>query len=618
VKGTALTGPGRPSALPAGWYAAPPAVREEDEGPEIAFAGDDGRSRVFHAGELALPGWRGPVAAAFAARVSAAGGLRTLASAEGAWHTTRRFLHFLSVSQPSPAAPGELTAAHLDEFHADRARTLTGPGALAELRRVLHLLSQQPLKGMLAPGVLDYLGRRWPDPRKDGVPGYSDGELARILAAARSDAVAICDRIEAGEKLAARYRNTPGTMTAAEQLRARELAEIAESGIVPTPEGVLTEVLHWRSELARRLFLTIQDVVPLLVLAVALTGRNVETVKELPARHRLLEGKAVEVTTVKRRRGAGHWHDQATWEIGPPSRRLHTPGGIYLLLARLSASSRAFSGSASIWSVWRNGNRAGVTGTAEHWDPFADTLRIPLRLVDWAARHDLRGDDGRPMKLDMNRLRTSAEVRRTRQMGGHLPSAARTNTMQTLWSSYLRGDPVVTDWAEEVLDEAFADAERAALEAHQRALAAHSGTLRIVAGSNTSTGDLATLAGVDEETARKAAEGELDTGWTACTDQEHSPWNKGPCAVSFLDCLHCGNCLITRDHLPRLLALLDALEQRRQQMPLPAWWRRYGPAWAAIRHQVLPEFSPAEVKAAEAAKPEDALLDLIEGPRQES
>jgi hypothetical protein len=171
VNVTALTGPGRPSALPAGWYTAPSAVREEDAGPEIAFAGDDGRSRVFHADELALPGWRGPVAAAFAARVSAAGGLRTLASAEGAWQTTRRFLHFLPVSQPSPAAPGELTAAHLDGFHADRARTLTAPGALAELRRVLHLLGQQPLKGMLTPDVTDYLGRRWPDPRKDGAPG---------------------------------------------------------------------------------------------------------------------------------------------------------------------------------------------------------------------------------------------------------------------------------------------------------------------------------------------------------------------------------------------------------------------------------------------------------------
>lgn len=177
---------------------------------------------------------------------------------------------------------------------------------------------------------------------------------------------------------------------------------------------------------------------------------------------------------------------------------------------------------------------------------------------------------------------------------------------------------MVTDWAEEVLDEAFADAEQAALDAHQRALASHSGTLRIIVGS-ASEAEHATLADVDEETVRQAAAGgKLDTGWTACTGHEHGPWNTGPCAVSFLDCFHCGNCLITRDHLPRLLALLDALEQRRQEMPLPAWWQRYGPAWAAIRHQVLPEFSPAEVRAAEAVKPEDALLDLIEGPRQES
>jgi hypothetical protein len=85
-----------------------------------------------------------------------------------------------------------------------------------------------------------------------------------------------------------------------------------------------------------------------------------------------------------------------------------------------------------------------------------------------------------------------------------------------------------------------------------------------------------------------------------------------------LDCFHCGNCLITHDHLPALLALLDSMEQRRQQVPLPAWWRRYGPAWAAIRYQVLPEFSPAEITAAEAAKPHGTLLDLVEGLREDS
>lgn len=618
MRGRARTGPGRPSALPPGPYSSPEPVRPGEAGAEVAFTGDDGRRRVFDTAELALPGWRAPVAAAFAARTGITGGLRTLASAEGTWQTARRFTGFLSLQVPPTSSPGDLTAAHLDAFHAEKSRTMSRRGALAELRRALLLLEQPPLKDVLAPDVIDYLGRRWRDPRADGAPGYSDGELAQIVTAARSDAVAISARIEAGQRLAARYREAPATLSPAEELRARRLAEITGTGLVPCPDGVLTEVLHWRLETAGHLFLTIRDVVPLLVLGVVLTGRNVETLKELPVQHRLLEDKAVEVTAVKRRRGAGHWHDQATWEIGPPSRRLHTPGGFYLLLCRLTEPSRAFSGSTTVWSVWRNGHRAGVTGTAEHWDPFADKLRTPLRLCDWAGRHDLRDDDGRRLKLDMNRLRTSVEVRRTRQMGGHLPSAARTNTMQTLWSSYLRGDPAVTEWADGILDDAFADAERAALDAHRRALAAHSGTLRVIP-EQAEDDDMPAGPGTGhEEAMRTAAPGAPDTGWTGCADPEHRPGHEGPCTASFLDCFHCGNCVITHDHLPSLLGLLDSLEQRRQEIALPAWWRRYGPAWAAIRHEVLPEFSPAEITAAEAVKPRDTLLDLVEGPREDS
>ena len=618
MTGHARTGPGRPSALPPGPYSSPEPVRHDGAGAEVAFTGDDGRRRVFGTAELALPGWRAPVAAAFAARTGINGGLRTLASAESTWQAIRRFVSFLSLLLPPPSSPGDLTAPHLCAFHAEKSRTMSMRGALAELRRVLLLLEQAPLKAVLAPDVIDYLGRRWRDPRADGVPGYSDGELARIVAAARSDAVAIVARIETGEQLASRYREAPSALSPAEEATDRELAEMAETGLVPCPDGAIPEVLRWRVKTAERLFLTLRDVVPLMVLGVVLTGRNVETLKELPVQHRLLEDKAVEVTVVKRRRGAGRWHDQATWEIGPPSRRLHTPGGFYLLLCRLTEPSRAFSGSNTVWSVWRNGHRAGVAGTsAEHWDPFSDKLRTQLGLCGWAARHDLRDDDGRRLKLDMNRLRTSVEVRRTKQMGGHLPSAARTNTMQTLWSSYLRGDPAVTEWAEDILDDAFADAERAALDAHHRALAAHVGTLRIVpeqAGDD----DMPAGPGSGHEEPRAAAPGALGTGWTGCADPEHRPGHEGPCTASLLDCFHCGNCVITLDHLPSLLGLLDSLEQRRQEIPLPAWWRRYGPAWAAIRHEVLPEFSPAEITVAEAVKPHDTLLDLVEGLREDS
>jgi head-tail adaptor len=87
-----------------------------------------------------------------------------------------------------------------------------------------------------------------------------------------------------------------------------------------------------------------------------------------------------------------------------------------------------------------------------------------------------------------------------------------------------------------------------------------------------------------------------------------------PCDASFLDCFHCGNCLITTDHLPQLLGLLDALATRRRQLGESDWWRRYGQTWAAIRHDVMTKFSPAEITQAQRIKTDDALLDLVEHP----
>lgn len=577
----------------------------------MAFEGDDGRRSAFRFAGLPLPGWHEPTATAFAARTGPGGGLRTLASARSVWDITARFLRFLASQQPQPAEPGSLRAAHLDLFRSARAAAAGPPAGLRELRQVLALLGQEPLRGLLCPEAADYLDRRWADPRRPGQAGYSDGELARILAAARSDAAAISGRIGAAGELLRRHERDPGALTAADRALAERLAAIAVTGIVPA--GGTSAA---RKRLAARLFLTRDDLPPLLILMVALSGRNGETVKELPAAHRLLDGKAVEVTVIKRRRGPGHWSGQAVWETGPPSRRLHTPGGCYLLIWELAARGREITGSPSLWSVWRNGHN-GVTGIAEHHDPFGGRLGDLLSLNAWARRHDLLGDDGNLLSVRLGRLRTSAEVRRTRQLGGHLPSVARTNTMQVLWGSYLRADPAVTAWAEQTMSEALGDAERAALDAHALAMAGHGGTLRVIPGPSPAPGtSTAAAAGLDAGTARRAVAGELDTAWAACTGREASPWNSGTCRASFLDCFHCGNCLITTAHLPRLLALAADLEQRREQLNAADWWRRYGPAWAAIRHHVLPEFTPAEIQAAEAAMPADSLLDLAEGIRE--
>jgi hypothetical protein len=647
-RGRGSTGTDRRAVLPEPGYEPPAAVRGLPDGRMVvAFHGDDDRRRVFDVSELPLPGWHEALAAAVVARNGPSGGLRTFAAATTGWGALARLVRFLGSLPQPPASPQQLTVAHLVAFGEHRARSTPGT-AVRDLSEVRILFMLPVLRDKICPEVLDHVQRRIPAPREtdsadaglDGSPpgsgaakrvstGYSDGELARLLAALRADAARIRDRIRAGEDLLARYQNDPLALAEKDRATGRILEQMAVTGCVPVSDPSTVQ----RRELAGQLFLGMADLTPLMLLAAALSERNGETIKELPVRHRVLQERAVELVIVKRRRGATRWFETVTWEIGDPGRELHTPGGFYLLLLELTARSRQWCISPLALCVWRNGYSAHLGVADNYVAPFESSLSNTAVLpTAWAAdrARPLLGDPhpvttiaadgvsavsmlaGAPLQVSFNRIKTSMEVRRTKRMGGHLPSAAKSNSMPVLFRNYLSGDPVITAWAHEVLDEALLDAEESARQAHERAARAAGGGPRVLSGPVDSTVLEAT--GLDPGTAHQVAGGDLDTGWTACIEHEHHPLTQKPCQVSFLDCFHCGNCLITRDHLPRLLGLLDALAQRRRELPQEMWWARYGPAWVAIRQDILAKFTPAELQHAHADKPHDGLLDLIENP----
>lgn len=625
-RGRGSTRTGQPSRLPAAQYDVSAVVEDGRDGLVMEFCGEDDRTRRLAVHRLPLPGWHRFLADALAVRVGPAGGRRTHASVTAVWEVTGRLMRFLQTLTAPPSDPSALTTAHLDAFRRRREASAGEWLAWRDIREVGALLRAGNGRAVVSADVLDYTAvkiRRFGSPR----PGYSDHELRKLVTAARADVANIRDRIRATEHLVQRYR----TQTHAPGLREREhaalLASLATTGEVPFLLAPNRLTLAQRRTLAGEVFLTMPDLVPLLVLLVAVTGRNVETIKELPSEHRILEDRAVEVRVLKRRRGRRRWFETATWEIGPPDRQLHTPGGLYLLVHELSSRSRDFTGSGSLWASWRNGHRAHVSGAAEHFDPFGASLDAHLDTAGWIAGHGLTADPPpaadhddtdptqaatAPLRLDFNRLKTSIEVRRTRELGGHLPSAVRTNTIPVLFGNYLRGDPTVVEWAQEVIGEALADAEQSALAAHHHALQAAGGALQIIPGPVDT--DRLEQAGLPVQTAQQTASGELDTAWSACADHDQHPATGRPCRASFLDCFQCGNCLITRDHLPRLLGLLDALDARRHDLGESDWWARYGMAWAAIRHDILAKFSPAEIEHARSNKPTDALLDLVETP----
>ena len=598
--GRGSTGTGRAAALPNGVYQPPPAVVEVDGRLTVEFVGEDGRGGILRADRLPLPGWHGLLAAAVERRTDPAGAVRTLATAQGEWGSLGRWMHYLGGLVQPPTHPGALTVAHVEGFFAVRTTQTTYSGR--DLRAIGKLLGTEPLAGHVLPQVHDALARRI-GRQGNPKPGYSDGELSRLVAAARTDVAAIRNRMRAGEAQVADHQAGDADLRDAfGGGDADRLMQMAATGCVA---GLVRPVR--RLEYAKQLFFTRPDLLPLLVLMVAVTGCNVETIKELPAEHRILDGRAVEVRLVKRRRGTQRWWRTVTWEIGPPDRQLHTPGGLYLLAHQLTARSRQYAGGPRLWAVWRNGHKAGLRDLDEHGDPFALTLGAQIRHGRWLTRHGLHADaatvvdddQGSPppvLSLDFNRLKTSIDVRRTKQAGGHLPSAARTNTIPVLFRHYLRGDATVAVWAEEVIAEAVTDAEQAAVAAHQRAM-------RMAGGGPTVAVDAPT-----------PASGAMDTPWSTCVDPGAHPITGQRCEVSFLDCFHCGNCLVTTEHLPRLLGLVQALTIRRTQLGEADWWARYGATWVAIGHDVLGKFTPAQLAVAGTDRQADAWLDLIENP----
>jgi hypothetical protein len=622
------TGIGLPTGLPIGDYTPAPPVTATAEGLSVDFQGEDGRHHSFHISTLPLPGWHEALAAGWASRIGPSGQLRTKTSAMGSWATLSGFMRFIAQTMQAPAVPSQLRADHVDAYLRHREASVGPLVARRELRGLGRLVTPPPLGELIPAGALDRFGERNAG-RLTPKSGYSDGEFSRIVSAARSDVAALRDRLDGTRALLDRFEQAPDELSPDECARAGQLSPLARTGVIQVQARGVTQSLAARGQLAGEVFVTRKDLAPLLTLLVAVTGWNVETIKELPHAHRMIEGLAVELGVVKRRRGAKHWYQTVTWEIGPSHRELHTPGGLYLLLSRLMAPARALVASTDFWVVWHNRSSPYNMDQGPR-NPFANKLNPDLHLSHWTSGHGLLADSAEPgqtsampptagrqeappLRLDFNRLKTSVDVRRTRQLGGHLPSAARSNTVPVLFTNYLAGDQTTIDWAQSVVSEALVDVQQSAWDAHQEALTRSGRTsLRVLTSPGGEASQALIRDGLDAASADAATDGRLDTAWTACIDHEHHPITGRRCGRAFLECFHCSNSLVIGNHLPGLLGLLDALEARRRQMTEETWWRRYGPAWAAIHTDILPKFSEAELAEARSSKPADALLDIVE------
>ncbi|WP_405844549.1 hypothetical protein [Streptomyces sp. NBC_01518] len=615
-------GRGRTSAMPTGAYQAESTPASAARTLVVSFHGEDGRRWAYDFSTLPCPALHAELAAAFAVRTGPVGGLRTKVSADASFQILRRFLLFLESLKQPPRSISDLTSRQLERFRLHRTESASLATARADLMGLITVLRHVGPPELLDQELRHYLQQPGHSrhQKRSGLPGYSDREFRDIMTAARSDVAAVRDRMRRTDRLLETFRTARETLKPDERATALVLDEIERTGIIPyTRNHIGLQDSAARFALAQQVFLIEPDLVPLLVLGIGLTGRNAETIKELPTEHRVVEDRAVAVTLIKRRRSKGNNRDTVHWEIGTTeSRQLHTPGGYYLLLHHLTRSGRRLSGGPRLWSIWAGAaGRKGADWQAKadangHIDPFGTRLNRSLRLNRWSQSHGLTDDSGQPLALNLNRLKTTVEVRTTKAVGGHLPSASRTNTLDVSFAHYLQGDPRIREWADQVITSAIDDAENAARAFRPRILDSAGEQALATAPEATSQ-----QYGTEPDVLKNAMAGELDTLASSCLDINHSPFAKnGQCDVSFLTCLRCPNALIAERHLPALLAVVDTLQTALETTSVDAWIEEHGRTWLMLTRLILPKFTDAQRDKAAQSRPVFLGLDLLDGPKE--
>ncbi|MGH9062486.1 MAG: hypothetical protein ACRD0L_00625 [Acidimicrobiales bacterium] len=213
----------------------------------------------------------------------------------------------------------------------------------------------------------------------------------------------------------------------------------------------------------------------------------------------------------------------------------------------------------------------------------------------WAARHQLTGDDGRPIKIHRHRIRTTHQSLRDRQAWTGSPRA----TIDPNHTPAVEGDHYLS---------ATTAAQRHAVETIVED-AQHDLVRRAHPPSVLSENDTAALAGawpqliaglhLDDEVLAQLVGGEWDVFVAACADQLsglHGPKGK-PCPARPWVCLACPLAVFAPRHAPNLLRLKAFFSRQWRAMPAEQFMAVFGP-YAERIDQVLERYQPGVLGAA--------------------
>jgi hypothetical protein len=495
----------------------------------------------------------------------------------------RRFWSFLSELGDVPVRLADINVAMIDDYETWLERR--GGGRIQQR----HLLAA--VIGVLRAGTEDHPGLLSSEllPRLrflgHGYVGGSiprdayDGRIAEALrGAARRQIFDAQSRIALGDALPSH----PLAIATCPRLSAHHdavLAEIATHGQIGTRHPVFKRFAN----LARRRKLDIgieiphrgfhlatMDLAAFLILLSLETGMEAESLIRLKADCLCNATKGyVEIAYHKRRARGAEWK-----RLRVRDGSTATPGGLIRLALALTERARRHLGSDRLWVLW---TVAGLRPASEDGRQGIDAF---------VKGHSLSDDDGKPLHLNLSRLRKTQKAEWYRRTGGQMEQFAVGHTVAVAARHYAE-IPALAHIHEEALADAFNDALDAARLGPEAA-----------ASSEAKPGE---IPGSDGADARPDPHPQ-DLWLARCGNFFASPFGAEgkPCPTPFWGCLECRNAVISEVKLPALLAFQSFMADQRSALHAEDWTAKFARAYARITHQILPSFPPQVVDAARA------------------
>lgn len=614
---------GQRASLPStSWQPPQRGIVPEGAGTMVRFleeSGDRFRTYDFSAFEV-MPELQQWMARSLARRVGTSrSNVKRVRAADQHFEALRGFAQALHRFWPQPTCPDELAGAHIRafvEYYDDRPKRRHS--ALKRLRAALRDDPELPEEARQT--LVDV---RVKEPEEVGPGAYEEEDWQAIMTGARRDVRLARERVAAGRRLLARWRDGDAGLSRREREVGALLDVFDRTGDLPrAASGDYTGAvfrLGASRKLSAMLCLTKADATAFALLLTALTQENFGTIVTWPAAHFHPEGarddeRVVLVEESKPRRGPDREHMIAALEHLPDHvadllgvdteepRLMRSPLRLYALLLSLTELPRRHSGtSAAFVSLHLGGSREG--DQSKRWSVGLgahDVLRWARGHGFPAARHATAGLPG----VDVVRIRQTALERR-----GHPVAHSR----RTLNDVYLKGSKTAQVDSRRVVGAALRQEVAKARVVQSVPVF----TAEFVAWARENLGKAAAQTGLEPRTLKDLLDAQLDTAAVACVDHLASPVAEPgePCPASFLACLTCENARALPHHLPIQLAVRDGVRQRRPHLDPPVWRARFSAPLQQL-DEIIEHFTDAEQKQAQGALGDDQqrlVDDLLDG-----